>query len=655
MSAQFAYGPYRYGAFHDGPDPLAAPLDAGAGIDELARRILGGQSVREALRDLLRRGMDGRRGLADLARRVDRKRRELESSGRLDGLLADLRDLLDQALTDERAALFPDASDDARFREARLDAVPDDVGRAVRDLADYDWRSPSAQVAFEQIRERLQRDVIDQQFRDLTHGIDSMSSPEARKALADMMADLNAMLAKHASGQDASPDYRDFLDKHGDFFPDAPDTLDEFVDDLARRAAAMQRMLDSLSPDQRAELAAAMDAALADLDLQSQMAALGDTLRALRPEFSWGGRASMDGERRLGLPEATDALAELADLEQLDESLGEGYSDLDLDAIDEAAVERALGRSARDDLEALRQLQHELTESGYLVTGPDGLQLSPKAIRRIGQTALRAVFDSLDGTERGDHGVRRSGAAGEPTGLTRPWSFGDEQPIDVVRTVRNAVSRRLAFGESGGALRAEDFEVHETETVTRAAVALLVDRSYSMAVNDTWQDAKTMALALHSLAATAYPLDALQVIAFADTARVVQPHELPNLEVSYVQGTNLQHALMLAGAFLDRHPGSQRIVMVVTDGEPTAHLLPTGEGAFSWPPTEDTVAQTVAQVDRMSRRRVPVSWFRLGDDPGLARFLDAMARRNGGRVLAVSADRLGDYVVTDYVRARTRR
>jgi uncharacterized protein with von Willebrand factor type A (vWA) domain len=112
---------------------------------------------------------------------------------------------------------------------------------------------------------------------------------------------------------------------------------------------------------------------------------------------------------------------------------------------------------------------------------------------------------------------------------------------------------------------------------------------------------------------------------------------------------------MLAGQFLDRHPGSQRIVMVVTDGEPTAHLLPTGEGWFCWPPAEETVAETVAQIDKMTRRRVPVSWFRLGDDPGLARFLDEVARRNGGRVLGVSADRLGDYVVTDYVRARTRR
>ncbi len=643
---------YKYGAFHGGPDPLAAPPDAGAGVDELAQRILGGQSVGDALRDLLREGMQGRRGLQEMAERIRDRRRDLERSGRLDGLLEDLRDLLDTALDAERTALFPDPSDDARFREAMLDNVPDDIGRAVRELASYDWRSDEARAAFEEIRQRLQRDVVDQQFKDLTQGIDSMSSPEARAALKDMMADLNALLDKHQRGEDVTQDYADFIDKHRDFFPDAPDTIEEFIDELARRSAAMQRMLDSLSPEQRAELQSAMEQALEDLDLQSEMSALQQSLQALRPEFGWGGRQSMDGERRLGLPEATDALAELADLEQLSDDLGDGFSRADLDDIDEDAVERALGRQARDDLEALKTLQRELERQGYLLNEGEGLQLTPKAIRRIGRTALRTVFDSLDGTTRGTHEIRRSGAAGELTGTTRAWTFGDEQPVDVVRTVRNAVSRRVIGGHDETRLEAGDFEVHETETMTRAAVALLIDQSFSMVMNDTWREAKTMALALHTLASTAYPLDALQIISFANVARVVHPHELPNLEASYVQGTNLQHALLLAGQFLDRHPGSQRIVMVVTDGEPTAHLLPDGEGWFSWPPSHETITETVAQVDRMTRRRVPISWFRLGDDPGLARFLDGMARRNGGRVLAVSGDRLGDYVVTDYVRSR---
>ncbi|MBK9739688.1 MAG: hypothetical protein IPO93_09250 [Actinobacteria bacterium] len=643
---------FRYGRFNDGPDPLAAPPDVAAGVDDLARRVLGGQTLSEALRDLIREGMSGRRGLEDLARQVRQRRKQLSRSGQMDGLLQDLRDLLDEALDAERAELFPDPSDDARFREAVLDNVPDDVGRAVRELASYDWRSDQAREAFERIKDRLQRDAIDQQFRELTHGVDSMSSPESRAALKEMMTDLNHMLDRHQRGEDVSDEYRDFVDKHREFFPHAPDTIEEFIDDLARRAAAMQRMLQSLSPEQRAELAEAMAAALEDLGLQSEMAALQDSLRSLRPEFGWRGAHGMDGEQRLGLPEVTDALAELADLEQLSASMGNGFERADLDSIDEEAVERALGRRARDDLEALQALQRDLEAQGYLVNDGETLELTPKAVRRIGRTALRTVFESLDGSTRGNHDIRRSGAAGELTGTSRAWAFGDEQPMDVVRTVRNAVSRRVIGGADATRLHPDDFEVHETETLTRAAVALLIDQSFSMFINDTWGDAKMMALALHALASTAYPLDALQIISFANVARIVHPHELPNLEASYVQGTNLHHALLLAGQFLDRHPGSQRIVMVVTDGEPTAHLLPGGQEWFTWPPSAETINETVAQVDRMTRRRVPISWFKLGDDPGLGRFLDGMARRNGGRVLAVSGDRLGDYVVTDYVRAR---
>ncbi len=643
---------FRYGPFHDGPDPLAAPPDAGSGIDDLAQRILGGESLADALRDLMREGLQGRRGLQDMAGRLRDRRRALERSGRLDGLLADLRDLLDEALAAERTELFPDPSDDARFREAVLDNVPDDIARAIRALAEYEWRSESARRAFEEINERLQRDVVDQQFRNLTKGVDGLSSPESRQALKQMMGDLNELLERHRRGDDVTDAYREFIDRHGQFFPDAPETIEEFIDELARRAAAMQRMLQSMSPAQRAELADAMSQALSDLDVQAEMADLQDSLRALRPEFAWTGRESVDGPDRLGLPQATEALGELADLEALSDQLGDGFARADLDDIDEQAVERALGRGARDDLEALRTLQRELERQGYLVDNGEALQLTPKAIRRIGRTALRRVFDSLDGSTRGSHEVRRSGAAGELTGTSRAWAFGDEQPVDVVRTLRNAVSRQVMTGGDATRLSAEDFEVHESETITRAAVALLIDQSYSMVVNDTWRDAKTVALALHALVSTSFPLDALQVISFADVARVVQPHELPNLEASHVQGTNLQHALLLAGQFLDRHPGSQRIVMVVTDGEPTAHLLPGGEGWFTWPPSAETIGETVAQVDHMTRRRVPISWFRLGSDPGLERFLDGMARRNGGRVLGVTGDRLGDYVVTDYVRSR---
>jgi uncharacterized protein with von Willebrand factor type A (vWA) domain len=641
----------RYGAFHGGPDPLAPRADAGAGVDEIGKRILDGQSVRDALRDVLRAGTQGRRGLSQMSRELRKRHKELSKSGRMDGLMSDLREMLDQALDAERQELFPDPSDDARFAEAMLDALPEDVPRAMQELDKYSWKSDEARAIYEQMKDRLRRDVIDQQFAGLTQSVENMSDPATQQAMAEMMNDLNDLLDKHRQGQATEEDYQEFLDKHRDFFPNAPETLDEFIDEMARQSAAMQRMLESMTPEQRAELAEAMQQALSDMGLQEQMARLQDNLQALRPEFSRSRGPGLTGENSLGLPDATRALAEMADLEALNSQLGDADSMSDLDQIDAEAMERALGRNARDDLEAMQQMQRELETQGFLTSDGDTLRLSPKAIRRIGRTALREVFDQLEGTERGDHGMHRTGAAGEPTGTHRAWRFGDEESIDVVRTVQNATYRQLATKATTG-LSSDDFEIAETETVTRAAVALLVDQSFSMVMNDTWSAAKTMAMALHSLTSTSYPLDALQVIGFANMARVVDPMEIPDLEASEIQGTNLQHALMLAGRFLDKHPGSQRIVMVVTDGEPTAHLSPDGGWWFDWPPTRETITETVAQVDAMTKRKVAISWFRLGDEPRLARFLDEMARRNGGKVLAPSSERLGDYVITDFVRAR---
>ncbi len=641
---------FRYGAYHEGPDPLAPPYDAGRAVDALGERVLDGAGVRDAVRDLLQRGSDGMRGLDDLLRRVQQRRRELERSGRMDGMLEQARELLDRALDAERRALFPDPSDDARLREAQLDTLPSSTAGAVRELSDYEWRSPEARAAYDELRDMLRRDVLDQQFRGMKEAMRSQD-PAQRQALKDMMSDLNGLLDKRARGEDTDADFRDFMDRHGEFFPDDPQNLDELLDSLARQAAAMQRMLDSMSPEQREELAGLMAEALEDLDLAAEMSRLTDSLRALRPDLAWSGRQRMRGDEPLGLGDATEALADLADLDALADALAQDYPGATLEDVDEEAVARALGRQSVDDLRRLQEIERELERQGYLTRSGGDLTLTAKAIRRIGQTALRRVFASLETGGRGDHDVRDAGAAGELTGTTREWRFGDEQPLDVVRTVSNAVRRRLVDPD-GPRLDPADFEVRETERRTRAAVALLVDQSFSMVMNDTWRTAKTTAMALHALATTQFPLDAVEIIAFANMARRIKAHELPDLDANDVQGTNLQHALMLAGRFLDKHPDAEPVVLVITDGEPTAHLDRDGEWSFSWPPGPETIALTVAEIDAMTRRGVPLSFFRLGEDPRLARFLDEMARRNGGRVLVPEGDRLGDYVVTDYLRRR---
>jgi uncharacterized protein with von Willebrand factor type A (vWA) domain len=648
---------FRYGPWHEGPDPLAPPYDIAGALDELGDAVLGGANTADALRDLLRQGAPGLRGLEDMLRRVREQRRQLRSRGRLDGTLEQARALLDKAVGQERAALFPDPSDDARLRESELDALASDPARAIRSLAEYDWRSDQARATYEELKELLREEVLDSQFRGMKQAMKSMQSgsPEsaaAMQAVKDMMADLNEMLAADARGEHTQDDFDQFMAKHGQFFPDQPANLEELVDSLARRAAAMERMLSSMTPEQRDELAAMMAQSMEDMGLASEMARLNDALRTRRPDLDWTGRTRMKGNQPLGMSDATTALEELADLEELESTLGQEYPGASLEDVDEEAIRRALGRQAVDDLRQLREVERELERQGYLRRDGGRLELTAKAVRRLGATALRRVFASLSGSTRGDHDVPDAGSAGELTGSSRAWQFGDEQPLDVVRTVSNAILRSGPTSSGGVKLHVDDFEVIETERRTSAAVCLLVDLSWSMTLRGTWGVAKSTALALHSLVSTRFPQDALQVIGFSNYARVLQPTELAGLDAEMVQGTNLQHALLIAGRFLDRHPEHEPVVLVVTDGEPTAHLLPSGDYTFDWPPSPETLAVTLAEADKMTRRGATLNVFMLASDQGLVDFVEKLAKRNGGRVFAPADDQLGDYVVSDYLRAR---
>jgi uncharacterized protein with von Willebrand factor type A (vWA) domain len=645
---------YRYGAYDDGPDPLEAPYDVAEALDTLGDDVMEGASAAQALRDLMRRGNERLRGLDALRREARRRAREVRDRGQLDGTLEEVRALLDKAVGQERAELFPDPDDAARLREQQLDGLPDDTARAVRELSEYDWRSPQARQTFEELKDLLRREVLDRQFRGMKAALEN-PDPQAQQRIKDMMADLNAMLDADARGEHTPEDFDAFMDKYGDLFPENPADLEELVDSLARRAAAAQRMMNSLTPSQRAELGELMDQALGDLDLAAEMGRLSDQLRARRPDLDWSGREQMTGEDGLGVGDATTALQDLADLGEIEQTLGQSYPGASLGDIDEDAVRRALGRGAVDDLEQLRRIERELERQGYLQRTDGRLELTAKAVRRLGRTALRRVFSSLEAARQGSHDVRDAGAAGELTGASRAWVFGDEQPLDVVRTVANAVRRGGSGDERGVRLSVEDFEVQETERRTSAAVCLLVDLSYSMVLNNTWGAAKQTALALETLIATQFPQDALQVVGFSNYARPLSPGQVATLDSDMVQGTNLQHALMLAGRFIDRHPQSDPVVLVVTDGEPTAHLLRDGEAFFDWPPAPETLELTLAEVDRMTRRGASLNIFMLGDEPRLRDFVEEVARRNGGRVFCPDADRLGEYVVSDFLRARRAR
>lgn len=647
-------GGYRYGRWRGGPDPLAPPYDLGNAVDEIGDSVLGGSGVREALRELLRRGTEGRRGLDELRRSVRDRLRKARTAGRMDGTLEEVRELLDQALEAERRELFPDPDDAARLAEAELDALPDDTAGAVRGLKEYSWRSPEARQAYDQIQDLLRREVLDSSFASMKQALENATEQDMQ-AVKDMVADLSQLIDAHNRGEDTEQRFADFMEQHGQFFPDDPQSIEELIDSLARRAAAQERMMAGLSPEQRAELAELMAQTMQDMGLASEMAHLSDALRQARPDLPWGQRGQVpDGEQALGMGDATSAVAELADLEALSSQLSQGYAGASLADIDEDLLERALGRPAVDDLAALRQLERELERQGYLNRSDGKLELSPKAVRRLGATALRRVFAKLDATGRGEHDVADAGAAGELTGSSREWRFGDEQPLDVVRTLKNAVLRTAHEDRDDRKVRiaVEDFAVVETERRTGAAVALLVDLSYSMALRGTWGAAKSTAMALHSLVTTKFPQDAIQIIGFSSTAQVLRPETLAELSVDTLQGTNLQHGLMLARRFLARHRDAEPVVLVVTDGEPTAHLEDDGTPFFCWPPMPETIARTVAEVERVARSGATVNVFALDPDPGLVHFVHDLTQRAGGRVFQPDADRLGEYVVADYLRTR---
>jgi uncharacterized protein with von Willebrand factor type A (vWA) domain len=652
----------RYSAYSGGPDPLAPPVDLREALEQIGQDVMDGTSPRRALSELLRRGTKSMTGADRLAAEANRRRRELLRDNNLDGTLQEIKKLLDDAVLAERKELARALDDDARFGELQLEALSPSPAKAVQELSDYSWRSDEARQKYEQIKDLLGREMLDQRFAGMKQALEG-ATDEDRQRVNDMLNDLNELLDKHSKGQDSPQDFQDFMNKHGEFFPENPQNVEELLDSLAKRAAAAQRFRNSLSADQRAELDALAEQAFGSPSLMEALGRLDAHLQSARPGEDWDGSSQFSGDNPLGMGEGAQALADIGELEQLAEQLSQSYPGATMDDVDLDALARQLGDQAAIDAQTLAELERALVNQGFLDRSSDGQwRLSPKAMRRLGETALRDVVQQLS-SRRGDRELRRAGAAGDLTGATRPWQFGDTEPWNVTRTLTNAVLRQAGTSpDNRGAISINvgDVEVSETETRTQAAVALLVDTSFSMVMENRWLPMKRTALALDHLVRTRFRSDALQIIAFGRYARTVTSAELMGLEGVYEQGTNLHHALALAGRHLRRHPNAQPVLLVVTDGEPTAHLEDDGSGRgsgvfFDYPPHPRTIANTVRGFDEMARLGAQVTIFRLGSDPGLARFIDQVARRVGGRVVDPDLDGLGAAVVGDYLRSRRRR
>ena len=506
----------RYGRYVGGPDPLAPPLDLSEALDAVSEGVMAGYSPQQSMREFLREGGRDQTGLDELAGRVRRRRRELMDRHHLGGTLDEVEQLLEQALLAERGQLARDTRMDPMdrtLREMTIENLPDSPAAAVGELAEYDWASTEAREKYQQIQDLLGREALDARFSGMKQALENATDAD-RAAATEMISDLTDLLDKHARGEGTAEDFERFMDKHGDAFPEQPRSVDELIDTLASRAAAAQRMLNSMTPEQREELMALSQQAFGSPELSEQLGRLDGLLQTLRPGEDWDGSRDFEGSEGLGLGEGAAVMAELGDLDRLAEQLAQA-GESPLSELDLEAVARHLGRDAAVSVQTLARLEQEMRDSGYLSRRPDGdLRLSPAALRKLGRSLLRDAARRLSAGS-GARETRAAGASGEQTGASRAWQFGDVESWDVPRTITNAITRSAGEGRevSGGIrLLPEDIEVRETEARTRAAVVLLVDTSFSMAMEGRWVPMKRTALALHHLVSTRFRQDRMQLI-----------------------------------------------------------------------------------------------------------------------------------------------
>lgn len=645
----------RYARWSGTQDPFPAAVSADAVMEGVSEDLLAGYTPDQALSRLLRRGLSGTEGLRDLRRRVEEaRRRELERMG-LEGPLRRVEERLGRIIDRERTALdFAADEAAAAVRRDQLDQLPADTGARLGALGDYDWADAQAGADFRALVDDLRRDVAEATFGRLAGSLGSMSGADLERT-QDLLADLNAMIAARERGEDVTDDFARFRQRHGDLLPGEFETLDDLLGELARRMAAMSQLMAGLDPDQRAQLEAMAGQLLGDLDLAFQASQLAQALRRLYPELGWneGVAGAMPGGRDTASLTATvDWVEHLRAYEDLAAALGQAYPGARLEDIDEEALRRALGEDAARSLRALREIERVLEEAGAAQRRGGALELTSRGVRRLGERTLARIFERAVAGPVGTHRAQGAGGDGELTGSTRPLAYGDPFRLDVARTLYNAIARggRQRVGP-GVQLDPQDFELAEAERRVRATTVLLLDMSFSMPLRGNWIPAKKVALALHSLIASKFPEDRFYVVGFSDYARRLAPRDLLTTGWERVYGTNMQHAFMIARRLLAAHRGTEQQVIMVTDGEPTAHL--EGEVPyFAWPPEAITLRYTMAEAARLARTGATLNVFLLDHDPGAAAFVERMVSGYGGRIFYPDLADLGQVVVHDFLRGR---
>ena len=640
-------------------------VDADDIFDKINDDLINHGDVNEALKRLMREGLRDRngekiQGMNEMLRKLREERKQKLDRFDLGGVYDEIADELQDIVDEERLGIEQSVRDaqnsgDQRRKENaeaaamdrnfRLDTLPDDLAGKVKELQSYDFASKDAQQRFEQLMEKLREQLMQQTFDQVSESMRSMK-PEDMQRAKEMLQALNEMIAKRDRGED--PGFDEFMEQFGDFFPDNPQSLDELLENLAKQMAAAQQMLNSMTPEQRDQLRQLSEQLLGDMDLSQEMGQLSQSLQQMFPQMGWEQGQNFTGDEPANFDQAMEAMKEISDLDALEQMLRQAQNPSGLAEVDLDRVRDLLGEDAAASLERLAEMTRMLKEQGLIENKGGRLELTPKGMRRIGSDALRDLFAKLTKDKAGQHQIDRHGSGHDKSFETKQYEYGDPFRINLQRTIMNALKRGPGTPVK---LQQDDFEIERTEHVTRTSTVLLLDLSMSMELNDRLLPAKKVAVALQSLIASQFPRDYLGVVGFSYTAYQLKPEELLVARCDYYQGTNIHHALTLARKLLSGQTGTKQVIMI-TDGEPTAHVMENGGVYFNWPPISATVEATMKEVLRCTREGITINTFMIDADGGLARFVEQLTKLNRGRAFFTDSQNLGDYLLVDFLEGR---
>ncbi len=677
---------FRYSQW-DGRQEIFVP-DEGAVLAELSDQLLSHGDFSNALSSLTRKGLPTQfssnrtMGTQELLEKVQRQRHQALSQHDPASIIRDIQAKLDAILAQERKGiqrqldrattalagsagesgkdldknvqqkLLNDLKKRAGNNKTHLEGIPtDNPARAIESLRAYEFMDPQAKAAFDELMQSLERQVAQAMFSDLTRDLTRLT-PEHVQAMKEMLRDLNRLAEQKLRGE--KPDFDAFLQKHrGMFGENPPKHLEDLLNQMQQQINQMQALLNHLAPEQRAQLQDLVKAVLGDEALEEELSHLASNLEHLSPSAFHYEEHSFFGDQKLDLRQALKFMEDLRKMDVLERQLRRAQQAGEPKMVDQELAQEVLGDEARQALEQLAKITDRLEEAGYIRTVNGRFEMTPMGVRRIGQRALREIFALIKRDRAGGHATDRTGPGVDLIDATKPYEFGDAFAPHLQRTIMNAVAR----GERGipVRLRASDFEVHRSEQLSQSSTVLMLDLSLSMAMRGNFTAAKKVALALDNLIRARFPRDKLFIVGFSTYAREVKADRLPYLSWDeFDPYTNIQHGLAVAQKLLSRIKVGTRQIIMISDGEPTAHIE-GGQLFLQYPPSPRTIRATLAEVRRCTQQNIVINTFMLDRNSYLVDFVDQLTRVNRGRVFYTTADRLGQYILVDYLNSRTQK